>query len=84
MDLYEDSLNDLERTRIKYDSKLLDDENRLSLLAMIAYSYKNDIDLEEWMEQYDSKNNTYLINQKNNFLHMQQDLNQYRQRIGVM
>ena len=84
MDLYEDSLNDLEDEKIKYGSKLLDDENRLSLLAMIAYSYKNDIDLEEWMEQYASKNNTYLINQKNNFLHMQQDLNQYRQRMGVM
>ena len=84
MDLYEDSLNDLEDEKIKYGSKLLDDDNRLSLLAMIAYSYKNDIDLEEWMEQYASKNNTYLINQKNNFLHMQQDLNQYRQRMGVM
>lgn len=84
MDLYEDSLDDLENETIKDGSKLLDDENRLSLLAMIAYSYKNDIDLEEWLEQYAKNNNTYILDQKNNFLHMQQDLHQYRQRIGVM
>lgn len=84
MDLYEDSLNDLEEETIKFGSKLRDEENRLSLLAMMAYSYKNDVDLKEWLEEYATRNNTYLLNQKENFLHMQQDLHQYRQRIGVM
>ena len=63
-------LKDLEDNTIRDGSKLLDVANRLSLLAMVAYSYKNDVDLEGWLEEYASKHNTYNPNQKNNFLNM--------------
>ena len=76
-------LKDLENNTIKYGSKLLDISNRLSLLAMVAYSYKNDVDLDDWLEEYASKHNTYNPNQKNNFLNMVDDFKQYQKRIAV-
>ena len=59
MDVYEDTLTDLEDKTIRDGSKLLNDNNHMSLLAVVAYAYKNDIDLDEWMEEYASNNNTY-------------------------
>ena len=58
--------------------------NRLSLLAMVAYSYKNDVDLDDWLEGYAANNNTYNSNQKNNFLSMVDDFKQYQKRIAVV
>ena len=43
-------LKDLENNTIRDGSKLLDVANRLSLLAMVAYSYKNDVDLDDLLE----------------------------------
>ena len=77
IDFYEDSLKDLKNNTIRDGSKLLDVENRLSLLAMVAYSYKNDVDLDDWMEEYAANNNTYFMDQKKNFLHMIEDLTAY-------
>jgi len=77
IDYYEDTLNDLEDNAIKDGSKLLEADNRLSLLAIVAYSFKNDIDLDDWMVEYASKNNTYFIDQKKNFLYMKEDLEKY-------
>lgn len=77
IDFYKESLDCLKENTIKIGSKLLDKENQLSLLAMIAYSYKSDIDLDEWMIEYAKKNNNYSANQKDNFLHMKNDLEQF-------
>ena len=55
----------------------MDAENELSLLAMVAYSYKTDQDLDSWLKEYAEKNNTYFINQKKNFVHMKQDFDRY-------
>ena len=76
-------LKDLENNTIRDGSKLLDVANRLSLLAMVAYSYKNDVDLDDWLEEYASKHNTYNPNQKNNFLNMVDDFNLYQKRMSV-
>lgn len=73
IDFYKESLSDLESIAISKDSKLLDSENELSLLAMVAYSYKEDKDLEDWIEEYAKRNNTYFTNQKKNYLHMRDD-----------
>ena len=81
--LYMDTLDELEEDHIRVGSKLLHNENRQSMLAIVAYAYKNDIDLEEWMEEYDSNNNTYYVDQKKNFLHMVKDLNAYNKRLEV-
>ena len=83
MDLYEDSLKDLENNTIRDGSKLLEVANRLSLLAMVAYSYKNDVDLDDWLEEYAAKNNTYFIDQRKNYSHMVNDFTQYQKRIAV-
>ena len=59
--------------KVKIDSKLRNEENRFSLLAMMVYSYKEDKDLDEWMTEYARRNNTYFIDQKKNFLHMKNE-----------
>ena len=74
---YNDTLEELLDNTVKLGSKLLDKQNRLSLLAMMIYSYKEDKDLDKWMADYASKNNTYFVDQKKNFLHMKNDFERY-------
>ena len=83
IDLYEESLKDLENNTIRDGSKLLDVANRLSLLAMVAYSYKNDVDLDGWLEDYAAKNNTYFMDQRKNYSHMINDFKQYQNKVVV-
>lgn len=80
MDFYEESLSDLENNTIRDGSKLLEVANHLSLLAMVAYSYKNDVDLEEWLEYYAANNNTYISDQSKNYLHMLENLKVFNQK----
>lgn len=84
MDCYEETLDGLENNTIRDGSKLLDVANRLSLLAMVAYSYKNDVDLDDWMEEYASNNNTYFMDQSKNYSHMVNDFKQYQKRLAVV
>lgn len=77
MEVYNDDLNVLLDKRIRDDSKLLDKVNRKSLLAMVAYSYKKEENLDEWLEQYAAKNNMYFPDQRKNFLHMKKDFINY-------
>ncbi|MFG6378320.1 MAG: DUF262 domain-containing protein [Lachnospiraceae bacterium] len=58
-------------------SKLLDRKNKFSLIALIAYSFKNDIDLENWIVDFFDRSNNYILDQKENYLHMKQDLEKY-------
>lgn len=74
---YKESLDCLKENTIKIGSKLLDEENQLSLLALVAYSYDADIDLDDWMTEYAKNNNTYASNQKDNFVHMKEDLKRF-------
>ncbi|MCM1500493.1 MAG: hypothetical protein NC124_18685, partial [Clostridium sp.] len=75
---YNESLKDLTSRTVKDGSKLLHDENHPSLLAMVIYSYKEDVDLDEWLTEYAAKYNTYFLNQKKNFLHMKQNYEQWQ------
>lgn len=77
MDCYVETLDGLENNSIRDGSKLLDVANRLSLLAMVAYSYKNDIDLDDWLEEYAANNNTYFMDQRRNYSYMVNDFKQY-------
>ena len=81
--LYMDTLDELEEDHIRVGSKLLHNENRQSMLAIVAYAYKNDIDIDDWMEEYASNNNTYFVDQKKNYLHMVKDLTAYNKRKAV-
>lgn len=77
IDLYNDSLDALLEDTVRIDSKLRNKENRPSLLAMMAYSYKADKDLDEWMADFAKNNNTYLADQKKNFVHMKEEFERY-------
>lgn len=79
IEVYEDDLNTLLDNTVKIGAKLRDKENRLSLLAMVAYSYKEDTDLDKWFAQY-AKNDVYYADQKVNFIHMKQDFEQYTKK----
>ena len=83
MDCYEETLDGLEDNTIRDGTKLLEVANRLSLLAMVAYSYKNDVDLDDWLEEYAANNNTYFMDQRKNYLHMVNNFKQYQKRIAV-
>lgn len=78
LSLYEESLLDLQNNTIRDGSKLLEVKNHLSMLAIMAYSYKNDVDIEEFMEDYASKNNMYMLDQRQNYIHMVQALRQFQ------
>ena len=71
----------------KYDidkkSNLLDWKNEKSLVAIIAYSFKQDIDLDNWLPDYFNRAATYDENQKKNYLHMKKDLTRYLQQKAV-
>lgn len=79
IDFYEESLAELKESTIRDGSKILSENNHIPLLAMVAYSYKNDVDLDEWMTEFAEKNSTYYINQKKNYLYM---LNDFQKFIG--
>ncbi len=83
IDIYKEDLNGndilkgLKDNCIRDDSKLLDSQNNLSLLAMVAYSYKIGQDLDEWLTEYASKNNTYFVDQQKNYYYMRNDFDKY-------
>lgn len=80
MDFYNETLDDLENRTIRVGSKLLDEQNRLSLLTMLIWAFSEDVDLEGWLIGYATKNETYFANPKRNFLHMKQDYEKYRMK----
>lgn len=77
LELYQQSLNDLVDRTIRIDSRLREEENRLSLLAMVAYSYKEDKDLDEWLAQYAQKTDLYDSNPVRNYFLMREDFERY-------
>ncbi len=77
MDCYNEVLDELEEKSIKDGSKLLEKENRKSLLAMVVYSYKEDVDLDEWIADYAANTNIYCVDQKYSYLHMKNNFEKY-------
>ncbi len=83
IDIYNQDLNGkgsligLKDNCIRDGSRLLESQNNLSLLAMVAYSYKIGQDLDEWLIEYASKNNTYIADQRKNFYYMKNSFNEY-------
>ena len=79
----DDDLSDYYSMLDVYDidkkSKLLDWQNEPSLISLIAYSFINDIDLDEWIKDYFERNENYISDQKENYIHMRKDLFQYLQ-----
>lgn len=76
IDQFEEVLDDLTLS-VDSTSKLLDEKNKPSLIAIVAYSFENDIDLDDWIVDYFKNNKLYFMDQKKNYLHMKKDLEDY-------
>ena len=59
------------------NTKLLDKHNKPSMIALVAYSCEEDIDLDTWIVDYFNQHNKFLRNQKENFTYMIKNLNEY-------
>ena len=55
-------------------------ENELFLAIQNCLDTLEDKDLDKWMSDYASNNNTYFVDQKKNFLHMKNDFEQYTKK----
>ena len=45
---------------------------------MIIYSFKNEVDLDDWLLKYAEHNTTYNADQYENYLYMKKDFEQYQ------
>lgn len=79
---YEEVLDDL-TLEVDNNTPLLDEQNIKSLLALVAYSFQNDIDLDKWLPDYFNRVHTYNRNSKENYLLMIHDLNKFLKK-GAM
>ncbi len=77
------SLKGLKDYCIRDGSKLLDAQNNLSLLAMVAYSYQIGQDLDEWLCDFAGRNHTYFADQRKNFYYMRDDFEKYLKKSKV-
>ena len=79
---YEEVLDDL-TLEVDNNSKLLEDRNLNSLLAMVAYSFLKDIDLDRWLPDFFKRNSTYKKDQKENYNYMVKDLTKFLHKGAV-
>lgn len=83
MELYIDTLEGeygLKEKCIRAGSKLLDVQNRYSLLGMVAYSYKTGQDLDDWLTEYAKNNDIYFADQKKNYMYMLKDFQRFNKK----
>lgn len=84
VELYEDCLDSI-TVDMNQDDEILDKQNKPSLLALIGYAINEDKDyyITEWFKKYLESHDTYILNQKENFINMRSDLDNYVERLGV-
>lgn len=58
-------------------SKLWEKENMPSLIALVAWSFEYDTDLDQWIVDYCGRNGSYIKDQTENFRHMREDLEKF-------
>lgn len=77
-----DYMDDLEILTLDVNNKsrLLNYENRKSLLGIIAYSYKKDIQIDDWFVDYFDRMNYYDCDQKKNYLNMRNSFITYQKK----
>lgn len=75
VEFYSEMLDDI-TLEVDNDTKLLDEHNRPSLIALVGYACQNEIDdkLVEWIKSFFVNNAMYILNQKENFIHMKNSL----------
>lgn len=77
--------DDLEMLTLEVDNKsnLLETANYKSLFGIMAYAYKNDIELDKWFVEYFKKENTYETDQTRNYLKMRNSLITFTKNVNV-
>lgn len=73
MQFYEDDL----KIEVDNSSRLLDDKNINSMLALIAYVMNSNIKInvfKEWLVNFFNENDTYNVDQKSNYIFMRDSL----------
>ena len=74
IDLYYEMMDDFRKNKaINEHSAVFNYQNELSFLAMIAYSFKVDKDLDKWLVDYTHRNIIYSSNQVENLENMIND-----------
>ena len=76
IELYEDCLSDL-TLNVDNNTRLLDKQNYPSLVAIVAYMFEKDVDMNEWFVDFFIRNSDYIRNQKDNLGYMKADLEHY-------
>lgn len=78
--LYQEILEDLS-LNVDHSSKMLEEANRPSLLALVAYSIEKDMDLDIWIVEFFKKNAAYCSNQAENYKNMVKELTAYFRKL---
>lgn len=73
---YEEVLDDL-TLNVDNASKLMEADNHSSLTAIVAYSFLKDVDLDEWIVDFFTREEAYFKNQSKNYQYMKADLERY-------
>ena len=75
VEFYSEMLDDI-TLEVDNDTKLLDEHNRPSLIALVGYACENEIDdkLVDWIKSFFVNNAMYILNQRDNFIHMKNSL----------
>lgn len=75
VEFYSEMLDDI-TLEVDNDTKLLDEHNRPSLIALVGYACQNEIDdkLVEWIKSFFVNNAMYILNQRENFTYMKKSL----------
>ena len=73
---YEEILGALMKKTI-HSTELMEAENKPSMIALIAYSFEHDIDLDDWILDYCKRNDDYIRDQKENYHYMLKDLEKF-------
>lgn len=78
IELYNDCLDSM-TIELDQNNRLLNKQNKPSLLAVVAYACNEDKDyyMEEWFEKFANNHNTYIVNQKENFKMMKDSFENY-------
>lgn len=84
VELYELSLEDY-TVEIDEDTKQVVDKQIQAFVALVAYAFAKEADAEipNWLVDYTHRITTYLQNQKENYLHMKSDFDNYLSKKGV-
>ena len=77
---------DLELLSLDVDNntKLLEKGNHKSLIALIAYTYQNDLFFDKWFLDFFHRNSIYNQNQKENYIYMKNDLEKFLDKKGAV